>query len=329
MKRRRAPAPALVALVTILSNPSWAAERTCAAPSVDADSGFTARFPDLLDRIRAELSSQPDLDACARVDLRAADADAIQVSVTLPDGRSTTRLAARRDDVLPTLQALLLVPQASPALPPATPVKSLRAAPRVVRLAPFGPAPRDRDAAPGAVGPRSFGIELSVLGGARMGDGQMAVGVAALTLLEARGWLFGFGSRVDRYQVGVSGDPEMALELGVLGGKRFHFPSFALDFFAGPAVAMKGLALSETEVVRVGPAPMRPPTVPDDPSTGPVPRFLLGAHAGFTPRSIVRSFVGMEASFGPARSDDSPNPGSARFPVFALGLVLGGTVGTR
>jgi hypothetical protein len=329
--RRRVPDSALAALVTAmaLSSPAWASERACPAPIIDADTEFVARFPDLLDRIRAELSNRPDLDACARVDLRATDADTIQVSVTLPDGRSATRHTKRRDDVLPTLQALLLVPQASPAVASATPAPSLRTRPRVVRLAPLGPAPRDHDGAVAAVGPRRFGIELSLLGGARVGEGQVAAGVAALSLLEAHGWLLGFVGRVDRYQVPVSGDPEMALELGLLGGKRLHFPSFALDFIAGPAVAMKGLAVSNTEVVRVGPEPVRPPPLPDDPSTGPVPRLLLGAHAGFSPRSIVRSFVGMEASIGPARSDDHPNPGSARFPVFTLGMVLGGTVGTK
>ena len=331
MNARRAPACALAALLTVtaLSGLGWAAEHACPAPTVDADPTAVARFPDLLDMVRARLANRPELDACAQIELAAVDAGGIRVSVVLPDGRSTTRTAAQHDDVLPTLEALLLLPERAPALPSPTPATAPRARSPLARLTPVRSARSERDAPAPTLEPRSFGLELSLLGGPRMGEGQLAVGLGALSLLEAHGWLFGFTSRVDRYQTPLS-DPEMALELGVLGGKRLHFRDFALSFVAGPAVAMKGLAFSETESVRVdSQAPPPPPRLPEDPSTGPVPRLLVGAHAGFTPRSVLRSFLGLEASIGPARVDDSPNAGSARFPVFTLGMVLGATVGTK
>lgn len=158
-----------------------------------------------------------------------------------------------------------------------------------------------------------------------MGGDQLAVGLGARSLLEAYGWLLGFTGRADRYQTPLSTDGELALELGALAGKRFHFRRFALDVIAGPAVTMQGVAFSRTEAVQD--VQVAQPT-PPDPTTGPVPRLLIGAHAGFSPRSVLRSFVGIEASVGPARRDEAPR-GSARLPVLALGIVLGGTVGTR
>jgi hypothetical protein len=332
--RRRAFTSASTALATALalSSAAAAAGRTCEAPTVNAAAGVAARFPELLAGVRAELSNWPDLDACAHVELHRAGADAIQVVVTLPDGRSATRSAVRPDDLLATLQALLLVPQPTPSLAGAAPALAPRSVPPRPPLAPA----RLEAAEPGAVSAnevgRSLGVELSILGGGRMGDGQVAVGVGALSLLETHGWLFGFVGRADRYEELRRGDPQLALELGLLAGRRFHFESFALDFIAGPAIAAKNLASTETEMVQVEREPPQQQSQPqlpvEDPSTGPVPRLLMAAHAGFTPRSVLRSFVGMEASLGPARTDGAPSH-SSRFPVFALGLVLGATVGTR
>src|SRR3954469_4221340 len=99
-----------LAVLALGPRPTRAAERGCPAIAIEPDSAFRARFPDLLGRIQSELAARADIDACAHVALRCAhDAD-IDVSVTLPDGRSASRSVARREDVMPTLQALLLVP---------------------------------------------------------------------------------------------------------------------------------------------------------------------------------------------------------------------------
>jgi hypothetical protein len=336
--RHRAFAPALAAaLATLGPRPALAIERACAAPTVEAEPAVLTRFPELLERLRAELG-RPDVDPCARVALRA-DPTQVHVSVTLPDGRVATRSAERGEDILPILQALLLVPEALPALEAPAPRKPLPAA--ALGSLGQGPAaalPTQRDRAlPLRAEPmaRSLGFELSLVGGPRLGEDQLAIGLGALSFLEVHGWLVGFQSRVDRYQTVLS-DPEMGLELALLAGKRLHFRSFALDLNAGPAVAMKGLAFSSTETVRVNPdapppgsSPPPPSPFPEDPGTGPVPRLLFGARAGFTPRDVLRSFAGIEASLGPARAEENENPASARFPILALGLVLGATVGTR
>src|SRR5689334_1553115 len=85
------------------------ARPSCPAVAVAADARFRARWPSLLERIQADFAARSDLDTCARVEL-SADGDGIGVSVTLPDGRVAARSVTRSVDVVPTLEALLVVP---------------------------------------------------------------------------------------------------------------------------------------------------------------------------------------------------------------------------
>ena len=172
-----------------------------------------------------------------------------------------------------------------------------------------------------------------MLTGARMGDGQIGVGAGMLGFLEVHGWLLGFEGRADVYRPLLSGDPETALELALLAGRRFDFGGLALDLNAGPAVAMKGLAFSQSrsaQVVAMGTnsPPPPPPPAESDPSSGPVPRLLLGARFGFSPRSVFRTFIGVDGAVGPRRVEEDATNASARLPAFSLGLSLGATVGT-
>lgn len=325
-------APIAVRLAVLASvcgaSPAWAAERTCPFVSIESDSAFRARFSDLLDRLQRELASRSDIDACARIVFHLEGDSVITMSVQLPDGRTTSRSVTRPDDIAPTLQALLLVPLPLPAAqaeipaPPSGPPH--RASPRAQPT--FDdrktPAPENRA--------RRLGIELSFITGARAGGGQVGVGAGALSFLELYGWLLGFEGRADSYRAMLgSGDRETALELAVLAGRRFHFDGWALDLTAGPGVAVKGFAVSDTEVVS---ANMN--TVPlalarrRNPNSGAVPRLLFGARFGFSPRSVFRTFVGIDGELGPAQVADEGDENSARLPAFSLGLALGATVGT-
>jgi len=326
----RALAAALLAtLAGFCPHAALAVERPCPGMTIEPDAGFGARFPDLLERIQSEFSARTDLDACARVELRLEGDAIITMSVTLPDGRAASRSVTRHEDVVPTLQALLLLPDRPASAPPTPPTMPPRAAPRRAPRA-AKPSPPERDAPTPSTQARSLGIELSVLTGARAGDGQVGYGVGALSFLEVHGWLLGFEGRADGYRALVGGDPETALELAILTGKRFDFDSVALDLTAGPAVAIKGLASSHIEIVQVNANGTAPPPPPprSDPSTGPVPRLLLGARFGFFPRSAFRTFVGIDGEVGPARVADDAGPSSARLPAYSVGLSLGGTVGT-
>lgn len=324
--RHRAIAAALGGLAALWPRAAPAAELGCPGLSVEPDAAFRSRWPDLPESIQNELTARTDVDACARVGLRLGADTVITVSVWLPDGRAASRSVTRREDVIPSLQALLIVPDH--AVPAAA--KRAPAAPRRKALV-EATSGTDRDTSPPAAAARQLGIELSVISGVRVGDGQVGYGVGALSFFELKGWLLGFEGRVDGYRAITGGDPETALELAILAGKRLDLGDVALDLTAGPAVAIKGFALSEAEVRAVdttAPPMTMPPPPRSDTSSGPAPRLLLGARLGFNPRSIFRTFIGIDGEIGPARGATNAEPSSARLPAYSVGLALGATVGT-
>lgn len=314
-----------------------AVDRDCPAVAIGADAAFAERFPELLARVREELAARRDLDVCARVELRLESDPGIVLFVSLPDGRAASRSVRRPEDVLPSLQALLLVPEPGVSTPaeslaptPAASVKPRRARPSEPTFEPsLGARAVDRQAARPIVA-RTVGVEVSALGGVRFGDGQYGYGGGVVTFLEVKSWLIGAQGRVDGYRSVLGSDPATALELSLLAGRRFDFGSTALDLVAGPGVAMKGISFSDTQSVSVVqmPAGTAPPS--PEPSSGPVPRLLVGARLGFNPRALLRSFVALELDVGRTRSYESIRDASAtsRMPGFTLGLSLGATVGT-
>jgi len=315
-----------------------AAQPACPAAMIVSDQALRSRWPDLVPRVRDEVLSRDDIDACASIKLRLAADTTIRVEVALPDGRVATREALRPEDVIPVLQALLLMPE--PLLVRAVPTHS-----RATDSTNPPSRPRIRAAerfttdSPGANGPTlgsragGLGVELSVIGGARFGDGQASYGLGAQSFLDISGWLVGFEGRADRYHQLSGAQAQTALELGVVAGKRIRFGAVTLDVAAGPGFAIKGALASQTEVAFVSDSSDQPPPPPPDahsspePSSGPVPRVLAGVHLGFSPRSVLRSFVGFDGTFGPARADGL-GPNSPSMPRWTLGLTLGATVGT-
>lgn len=315
--------------------------------AVTVDASVRARWPELPGQVRHAFEARSDIDACARIEL-ASNEGTIAVAVTLPDGRSAFRQVSRREDVMPTLEALLLVPAAelgleasAPSIPRPAPTEAIQATaptqaiqPTAIPVVPVHVAAAQRDGMEtrGAPDPSSrLRIELSVLTEARIGDGQKSVGFGALSLLDIGGWLVGFEGRADRDERIGGGDPGAALELAALGGRRFRFQNLALDFVGGPAVALRGGGTG------IAVAPARPGASPDpgagssssQSSLGAVPRARLGAHLIFGARSSFRIFTGVDGEFGPAKASGD-NPGDeSRLSVWTLGLALGATVGTR
>jgi hypothetical protein len=329
--RHPALALALVAIrAGLCPHEALAAERACAGMTIETDPGIRGHWPGLVERIQSELAARSDVDPCARVDLRLEGDAVITVSVTLPDGRAASRGVAERDDVIPTLQALLLVPDPSPPAPSVAPP-----APAAPPREAFSDGARhtERDEPTAATAARSPGVELSLITGARMGDGQLGIGAGALSFLELNGWLIGFEGRADSYHAMGGGNSGTALELGILAGRRLELGSVALDLSGGPAVAMKGFGSSQATLQRVNatmaetPPALPLPIQPSNPGEGPVARLLLGARLGFSPRSVFRTFVGVDAEVGPALA--SAEPSSAGLPGYSLGFSLGATLGTR
>jgi hypothetical protein len=284
----------------------------------------------MLDRIREALGGRDDVDPCARVALTLRDG-AIGVEVALPDGRSAHRSVSRSEDVVPMLEALVIVPEASrEASESSTPSARLASAPSTASA----PGPPDatpastpstavpaRESASMPLQPSQLRIELSAATGVRVGDGQTGVGLGALSFLDLSGWLLGFAGRVDRYRMLTGAASSGALELALLGGRRFWFRTMALDLAAGPAVALGGTTTYSSQ-------PSNGNEVSGS-ATNTVPRLLLEARLAFGARSTVHTFVGLDGDFGPARSPDAGLLNAPRLPIWTLGLALGATVGTQ
>jgi hypothetical protein len=319
------------ALAAFGASGAFAADPPCSGIAVAVDADVHARWPELPGQVLHAFETRTDIDTCARVELTWNEGS-IAIGVTLPDGRSASRQVSRREDVLPTLEALLLVPRpapealvgamSAPSIPASAPTQTVQAT--AIPLVPAHMAVPERDdmETRRASYPSRLRIELSVLTDARVGDGQTSVGLGALSLLDIGGWLVGFEGRADRDQrIGGGYDAEPALELAALGGRRFRLQSLALDFVGGPAIALRG-AHTDTGVTPGGST-----TSPS--SLGTVPRALLGAHLIFGARSSFRTFIGVDGEFGPANAPGDNPSSESRLPVWTVGLALGATVGTQ
>jgi hypothetical protein len=315
------------ALSVGVARPSSAAEQSCETLSVEADRQLELHHPELAERVRRVFTQRLDVEPCARVSLRLRQTS-IEVVVALADGRSALRSLERSEDVVPTLEALLLVPEASKAkseparkVSPPAPPKSRRR-PAVLRPArtPEGArgTPVELDDVPG----RPLRIELSGALGVRAGDGKIGVGFGLISLLEASSWLVGFQGRVEQYQ--DSFDGVGALELGLLSGKRVDLDPVALDFVMGPMFAFQGTSMqSDVAHVEGQDTGRHVETI----ESGIEPRAFFGTRLSFAPRSTFHAFVALDGDVALTTKDEQP--GLPVLPAWTLGLSIGSTVGTR
>jgi hypothetical protein len=331
-KTLRPAARLALGMALLAAHPALAADPSCPGIAIDAEAGLVARWPGIPERLRAAFDGREDVDACARVKLTRQRAS-IAVEVTLPDGRSATRSVSRPEDLVPTLEALLLVPEppppaAAPELPTAptaTPAPTPTPTATVTRNRTSSTQAAAEHGAPAeSPSARAGGmrVELSLGTAARIGDGQAGGGVAARSVLELAGWLAGFEGRIDGYQGTSAVAPTGALELALLGGRRLRSGTLALDLIAGGALALQATSKSVTQAGSGAP-PVTTSTSRAD------PRLVLGARLHFRALSTLRTFVGVEGEIGGAhpaaqRSSDLPP-----VPAWTVGLAFGLTVGTR
>jgi len=320
------------ALQVFAGSPARAAAPPCPSILVDAEAAALGRWPELPELIRAAFAGRRDIDTCARVHLRLVDGS-INIRVSLPDGRSTSRLA-RPDDVVAGLEGLLLVPkEAAAPTPPATPSASgttthfEHAVVEVRRDARGADVAAKPEATSPGDPPSRFAAELSLGASVHRGDGQASTGLGVSSFLEAASWLVGFAARLDRYDgsaTGESGDSPEALEVGALVGRRFRLGHFMFDATAGPALALRGgWSVMMANSASGG---MVTPARSSSSHNDLVPRWLLGGRLSLGARSNVRTFIGIEGELGEAGPIP---PGAARgLPLWTVGAALGVTVGT-
>jgi hypothetical protein len=306
-------------LVALFLVPRFA-EAAC-PPDIEMDEQVRARWPELKDRVQSVLGSRQDVDRCARVSIALRAGARIHIEVTLADGRMAARDVPHREDVVPMLEALLLVPHPpAPEPPPPEPIPTVVAPSLTFTRTTRIPV----DHAPPTADDEHVRIELSALSGARVGDGQAAIGFGALSFLEVSGWLAGVEGRIDRYWTSESHGA--VLELALLAGRRFRFRNLALDITAGPGVV--ALGSGDVRIREVQPATPMPPRERESNTT--VERLLVGTRLHFNARSTFRTFVGIDGEFGPEAPSGRDVPAEAyHLPTWTVGVALGATVGTR
>lgn len=321
-------------LATLCAPVARANEDNCASRTVEVDAGVLARWPDLSSQVRQAFEGRDNVDPCAQIRLMLTGA-VIVVEVGLPDGRSAARAVPRQEDVLPALEALLLLPQADPRAPSEeSPVD----APTSTRLATAAPAILAEGGVslsgsgatlePPATDGGHVRVDLSVASGARVGNGEVGLDLGVLSSVELGGWLLGFQGHINRYYATSNRTPQMppdgpaALELGVLAGRRLRFGRIALDLFAGPALALHGTAVSTAQAAPTG------TTVTERTSTEPIPRLLASSRLTLG-RSALRSFVQIDGEVGESGATSGSMPLGPQLPTWTVGLAIGAVVGTR
>jgi hypothetical protein len=337
MTRRDRPLlPRLVGLLGLLpigavAGVVEAADPACSSLAFTVDPSVGRRWPELDEELRQAFTGRDDVDACARVGVRSATSESsLLVEVTLPDGRSATRTVRSRQDVLGTVEALVLLPPAAEPASDAQP-EALPAAPSP-RQAPEGTVASTitvRSSPPlPAVSPRRFALELSLGVGAHAGDGQTKLGVGASSLVALAGWLVGFQAEADRYErLSVAGARTGAFVLGLLGGRRLAFGQLAVDLIGGPAVALRGgwsiaTAKGSSDATTT-------PTMESSAGHTFVPRLRFGGRLTVRALSTVRAFIGLEGDIGDVGPEGPPQRGETQgLPTWTVGLTAGATLGT-
>src|SRR5690606_28067015 len=321
---RMARAASCAVLSGALASPSLAnaqnAETSgnCGPEWVDAEHAELESWPDLQSRVLRAFADREDAEGCARVRMTPHD-PFISVEVLLDDGRSTVRLVPEARDVVPTLQALLLLPRPEDTALVRRPPAPVVSHPPRQEAKPPKPAPAlllRKDSPPDEAHARRdepLGFEVSALAGAHLGDRQIRYSLGALGCVRLWNWLVAAGGRAANYapSPGAAGAiPYSTLEFVLLGGRRFRFDALALDVLAGP-----GLTWHANHTVVEGPN-----TRSEVASSGLFPSLLGASHVNFAPGALFGPFVGIEGQLGPSERSDGPaSERVARLPGWMLG----------
>lgn len=318
-----------VLVVASLASPALAAEQPCTGVTVTAHPSVVTRWPTLSERVRSAVVERSDIDHCASAHL-STGGETITLEVILDDGRSTIRRLSAAEDVVPALEALLLVPPRE-AVTTTRAVETKRhprdaETKRGRRSSPAGPptmserdtpVPAEREQ---LVEPEAgVGFLFSIGGGARAGDRQTSGHLGAMALLQVSGWLVGVDGRAVTYEVPLSdGIPQSATELTAVAGYRFGAGTLSLDLMAGPT-----LVVQQDMEVSVGPTVKREPTT----ISRVVPRLFFGSRLTLGARSVLGGFVGIEGAAGPSGESGTSAAHAPALPQWMLGFVIGATLG--
>lgn len=302
---------------------SHAVQTACATLSIEVDTDISVRHPELAGRVQGAFEGRPHVEPCPRIRL-SLERKLINVEVVLPDGRSARRWLERSEDVVPTLEALLLVPDFARPVSKASPPSKPSERPRPPSSSTLRQIRRSRASSTKV---SSVRIDLSGAVGARAGDGHFGLGLGLGSFLEVWLWLIGLQARADRYT--SSNDSVDVLELMLPIGRRFYLEPLALDLVAGPALAWqrgtRGDVAQSSDIGNTSVAPVSREVTTSE--HGAEPRAFAGARLSFGARSVFRGFVGLDGDFALSKGSDA-STGIPAPPAWTLGLSVGSTVGT-
>jgi hypothetical protein len=190
-------------------------------------------------QLKNDLKSLGELDRCAVVTLLPAGAEMI-VQVVLADGRSAVRHVRRAEDLVSTIEALLLLPPAAaydspPAPPPA--------------MAPE-PTPETSTigsrSAPTQHTPAAAQVELGFGGNARTSGTPLFWGAGAMFVaqLALDGWLIGTEGHWDVFDAPVTlvtpgGFNMQTVGIGAAAGRRIENGALRFDILVGPELLVE------------------------------------------------------------------------------------------
>ena len=249
-------------------------------------------------------------------------------------------LGVASEDVVPTLEALLLLPRERARAATHAEARRLQA-PRRWRSTGRPPAQRAQTCIVACAGPMPPASEperarrrqhrvLARRAGARIGDGQAGLGLGALTSRRRRGdgWS---ASRVRPIVTSRSTGarrPDGAEARGCWQAGVSGLGDTALDLTAGPAAGAARIRRRRHQSAgrgcrRTAPPPTTPPRLTTISARGSACPAEPSARARSPP------FVGLDGEFALERPPSSTcAPDEPRLPPWTAGLVLGATVGT-
>lgn len=287
-------------------------ETMCEDPRVRVQGSVDARWLDPIARACERLAAEPGSDPDARVRIVPSGHDLV-VEVTLRDGRRTLRRVTAAERLVPTLEALVLVPALAPDESPAPPAEAPSALPEKIDAE--APPSRGATSSPGpTAAPAPVAFEASGLLGGRVAGPFVSVAPAIGGRLRLGPWLFGIAGRWDVVQRSTRASTstfEMeTVAFGIELGRRVPLGAGALDLGVAPRL------VAETQTAE---------SVDGEQSSS-ATDLRLGALARWAPAPAGFHFVvELDAELSPSRLRRSLrlDPALPALPAWSAGIALG------
>jgi hypothetical protein len=261
------------------------------------------------------LADEGGVDPSAVIDLHAS-AGGMRVEVTLAEGRRAEREVGTPDELVPTVEALVLLPEvtrAAPAQAAAPPSPPSAAAPPSPPPAAETPPPPSAAVAEPAPAATSLELGVAITGHWSGAPGYVSSGMFVYAGARVNGWLIGLGLRWDAFDValhptlsGLEGESAGASLL--LARTLFERQAWAFELGAAGQLLVATQELEAANERELGRS---------------AAEFLLGLHGRLLLLpGAVRPTILLDAALAPARLRHGLTL-YQKLPVWSIGVALG------